>query len=416
MRCTGVAPPTPWSAGVAHTALRTALVLLGCVTPAAEGREGNVLIPYAALNLTIDNNLFRLPADVDARLVAGRGERGDVIETAQAGLRADRLIGRQRLSFDISANRTRYNTYGYLNADLVNASGTWTWQLGHDLGGEVGSDRLQSLTGFSDIRSAARNVTTSRVDRATAHYDLDPSWRVIGGAYQTTVQNSSPERIGGNFKAEAVEGGASYLPASGNRITVRGRSTRASYPNRQFLFGVSVSNDYTQDDVEVEAYQQVSGHSVLSALLARTRRHYPDLQQRDFNGYTGRANWDWQASGKTLLTLGWKREIGAYQDTTNNYIVTDAVSLTSVYQAGFKTRLQGRLESKERRYLGDPGFVLSSAPRRDDRINSIALTLSHDLTRAAQVTGTVQRELRVSNTNGFNYADTTGTLSLQLTW
>jgi len=28
----------------------------------------------------------------------------------------------------------------------------------------------------------------------------------------------------------------------------------------------------------------------------------------------------------------------------------------------------------------------------------------------------VQRELRVSNTNGFNYADTTGTLSLQLTW
>jgi len=400
-----------------RAAARAALLLAGCAgAPSAHGREGNVLTPYATLSLTADNNLFRLPADTDPVAISGRSERGDLVRSAQIGMRGDRHFGRQRLTFDLSANQNRYRTYSYLDADLVNGSGTWAWQLGHDLSGEIGVDQVQSLTAFGDVRSAARNITTSRIDRATANYNLHPSWRLVGGVNETTQRNSSVERIGGNFKAESVEGGLTYMPVSGNHVTLRGRDTRASYPNRQFLFGASVSNDYTQNDLEADIYWQISGQSRLYALLARTRRHYPDLQQRDFNGLTGRTNWEWQASGKTLLNLGWRREIGAYQDITSNYIVTDAASLTATFQQSAKTQFQGRLENKTRRFLGDPGIVLASTDRRTDRINSAALTYNYDVAWPLRLSANLQRELRTSSAAGFNYADTSATLSMQLSW
>jgi exopolysaccharide biosynthesis operon protein EpsL len=409
--------PAHEASGALRFAWRLTMVMLGCAAaPAAQGREGNVFTPYAALSLTMDNNLFRLPEDVNVAQVSGRSERGDLIRTLQAGLRGERYIGRQRLSFDVSANQNRYRTYAYLNADLVNAAGTWIWQLGHDLSGEIGTDQVQALTGFNDIRSAARNVTTTRVDRATANYNLHPSWRLSTALYETNQKNSAAERASANFKTEALEAGVTYMPASGNRVTLRARSTRATYPTRQVFLGTPINNDFVQDDLETEASWQISGQSRLSMLLAQTRRHYADLPQRDYNGPVGRLNWEWQASGKTLLNAGLKREIGAYQDFTTNYIVTDSVSLTVTYLASIKTQVQGRLENKSRRFLGDPGFVLTGVERRVDHVNSASLSVSHDLAWAMRISASLQKESRRSNTAGFNYDDTSATLSLQITW
>jgi len=397
--------------------LRGIALLAGCMAGAtSHARDGNVFTPYLSLSYTMDDNLFRLPADVDAAQVTGRSQRGDLIRSLQAGVRGERYIGRQRLSFDISANQNRYRTYAYLDADLVNGSATWAWQLGHDLSGEIGTERVQSLTGFSEVRSTARNISTTQISRATANYALAPSWRLVGGVYDTRQRNSSVERTGGNSETEAVDGGLSYTPPSGNRLTVRARNTRASYPNRQIFLGTSVSNDFTQDDLEAEIYWQVSGQSRFSGLFAKTSRHYPDLPQRDYNGPTGRANWEWQATGKTSFNLGLKREIGAYQDFTTNYIVTDGVSLTAVRQVTAKTQIQGRLEAKTRRFLGDPGIVLNNTERRIDRVNSAGLTLSYQLAWPLVLNATLQNEKRTSNTTGFGYQDTSATLSVQLQW
>jgi exopolysaccharide biosynthesis operon protein EpsL len=401
----------------ARMALRAAVALLGCATAAAaHGREGNVFTPYAALNLIMDTNLFRLPADVPPATQTGRSERGDVINSNQVGLRGDRWVGRQRLSFDVNFNQTRYRTYGYLNADLFNGAGTWGWQLDHDFSGEIGTVRTQSLTGFSDVRSSARNISTVTVNRATLNYNLQPSWRLISGLYETTLDNSSAERTAGNFKTDALEAGITYMPATGNRLTLRARGTRAVYPTEQNFLGVKVNNDYTQYDLETEVYWQISGQSQLSFLLADSRRHYPDLPQRDFNGPAGRAIWDWQASGKTLLELSWRREIGAFQDITDNYIVTDTLATNATYQASAKTQLQGRLYTISRRFLGDPGFVLANTTRRIDHVKGASLTLNYDAARALRLSATLQRELRNSNTAGFNYGDTSATLSMQFNW
>jgi len=404
-------------ANTMRTASRVGALLLGCLAgQAALGRDGNVFTPYAGLNLTMDNNLFRLPADVNVASISGKGERGDVISSFQAGLRGDRFVGRQRLLFDVSINQTRYRTYSYLNANLLNGSGTWAWQFGHHLSGEIGSEYIQALTGFNDVRSAARNVTSTRSDRATADYMLHPDWHLVGGLYQVTQDNSAAERIAGNFVSEAVEGGISYVPVSGNHMSLRARGTRATYANSQFLFGVPISNDYSQTDLTADAYWQISGHSQLSGLLGYTRRHYPDFQQRDYTGPTGRVTWGWQATGKTLLNLELKRELGAYQDTTNNYIVTDGVSISTIYQASAKTQWQGRLEDKTRRFLGDPGFVFANIERRVDHTKTASLTWGYDVAWPLHLSTALQREWRTSNTAGFSYIDTSATLSMQLTW
>ncbi|MDB5804024.1 MAG: hypothetical protein JWN73_1346 [Betaproteobacteria bacterium] len=396
---------------------RAGMLLLGCtLAPAAAARDGNVFTPYGSLSLTMDDNLFRLPANLDVATVSGKSQRGDLITSTQEGVRGDRFFGRQRLSFDASLNQARYRTYDYLNADLVNASGTWAWQFGNDLHGEVGSEYLQMLTGFADIRSAERNITDTRNDRVTIDYSLHPAVHLVGGLYQTVQDNSAASRKGGDFTTQSVDAGASFMPSSGNHVTLRARKTRAEYPVIQPFFGVPVSNNFDESALGAEGLWQISGKSQLSGLLAYTRRHYGDLSQRDYNGPTGNIYWGYQASGKTTLSLAAKREIGAYFDVTNNYILTDSVTFTSTYQATAKTQLQTRLDHRTRSFLGDPGFILSNAPRRVDRTNSVGLTLNYDVAWPLRVTASLQRELRASNTPGFDYADSSATLALQLTW
>lgn len=409
-------PPRAFTRG-ARASLRAAVLLLGCAAGgAAHGREGNVFTPYAALSLTMDTNVFRLPAGFDPTPLTGQSQRGDLISSDSFGLRGDRWVGRQHLTFDVSVNDTRYRTYSYLNANLFNGSGTWAWQLGHDLSGEIGSDRSQALTGFSDVRSAERNISTTTVDRVTLNYNPQASWRLSSGVYETMFENSSADRAAGNFKATAIEAGITYMPVSGNHFTLRARGTRADYPVEQVILGTQVSNNYTQADLETEIYWQISGESLLSVLLADTHRRYPDVPQRDFNGPAGHVSWDWQAHGKTLLNLTWKRELAVYQDITDNYIVTDTLALTPTYQASAKTQLQGRLYAVTRRFLGDPGFVLGGFERRVDHVHGASLIWNYDVIQAVRLSANLVRELRSSNTAGFDYADTSATLSVQFTW
>jgi hypothetical protein len=151
-------------------------------------------------------------------------------------------------------------------------------------------------------------------------------------------------------------------------------------------------------------------------LLAESRRHYADLAQRDYKGPSGHLVWDWQVSGKTLLDVALKRELGAYQDITDNYIVTDALALTPSYQATAKTQLQSSFYLISRRFLGDPGFVIAGTERRVDHVKGVSQTLNYDATRYLRLSATAKRELRVSNIAGFNYGDTSATLSVQFTW
>lgn len=396
---------------------RAGMLLLGCTLgPMAVARDGNVFTPYGSLSLTMDDNLFRLPANLDVATVSGKSQRGDLITSTQEGVRGDRFFGRQRLSFDASLNQARYRTYDYLNTDLVNASGTWAWQAGHDLRGEVGSEYLQMLSGFADIRSAERNITDTRNDRVTIDYSLHPDWHLVGGLYQTVQDNSAASRKSANFTTQGADLGASFTPASGNRVTLRARKTRADYPEMQPFLGVPISNNFNESVFSAETFWQISGKSQLSGTLAYTRRHYGDLSQRDYNGPTGNIYWGYQASGKTTLSLTAKREIGAYFDVTDNYILTDSVTLTSTYQASAKTQLQTRLDHRTRSFLGDPGFILNNSPRRVDRTNSVGLTLNYDVAWPLRITASVQRELRGTNAPGFDYADTSATLAFQLTW
>ncbi|HEY4375323.1 MAG TPA: XrtB/PEP-CTERM-associated polysaccharide biosynthesis outer membrane protein EpsL [Burkholderiales bacterium] len=396
---------------------RASLILLGCVlAPAAEAREGNVFTPYANASVTYDDNLFRIPAGLDVSTLSGKSQRGDMITSTQEGLRGDRYLGRQRLTFDASINQARYRTYTYLNADLVNASGTWAWQLGHNLSGEIGSEYLQSLTGFSDVRSVDRNVTSVRNDRATLDYQLHPDWHLLGGLYQTVVENSATSHTGGDFTTQAAEAGGSFTPSSGNHIALRARYTKASYPNQQFIFGVPVSNDFDESTASVDFYWQPHGLSQVSGLLAYARRHYADLAQRDYNGPTGSLNWLLQATGKTQLSLGVKREIGAFFDVTDNYILTDSETLGATYQATPKTQVQARFDHRVRRFLGDPGFFIAGTQRRVDTSNTASLTVNYDVAWPVRISATLARDLRSSTAAGFAYADTSAILSLQFTW
>lgn len=396
---------------------RTGMLLLGCaLAPAALARDGNVFTPYANASVTYDDNLFRVPAGFDVTSLSGNSQRGDIITSTQEGLRGDRYLGRQRLTFDASINQARYRTYTDLNADLVNASGTWAWQFGHNLSGEIGSEYLQSLTGFADVRSADRNITSVRNDHATIDYQLHPDWHLLGGLYQSVVGNSAASRTGGDFTTEAAEAGSSYTPSSGNHVALRARYTKASYPNNQLVFGVPVSNDYNESAASMDFYWQPHGKSQVSGLLAYTRRHYPDLQQRDYNGPTGNLTWLLQATGKTQLTFAAKREIGAFIDVTDNYILTDTGTLAAAYQATLKTQVQARFDHRVRRFLGDPGIFIAGAERRIDTSNTASLTVNYDAAWPLRISATVTRDLRSSNAAGFAYADTSAILSLQFTW
>ncbi|RTL52751.1 MAG: hypothetical protein EKK46_10390 [Rhodocyclaceae bacterium] len=384
-----------------HARSAAAFVALAVSLTAAadEADVFNLVIGRSALQ---DDNVFRLAPSANAQALLGSDRIWDRIDTTRLDLSLDKTIGRQRLRMDADMRRNRYWNFSRFDNDGSSLKGSLSWTLTDLIGGEVTSSSSTSLSGFGNGQTQApvRNINTVNNASANVSLRIHPAWHMVLGVSTSGSSNDSPQGSVANARIGGSSAALRYDSGGGTEAGLTSSLSKARYPNPQQVSLFFVDNSYDDTSLMADVSVLVTGASRLSATLGQTRRTMRQLTERNFSGPTGSVGWTWQPTGKSTLTLRRSRDLGAAGDLNASYVVNDGSSLSATWAAGAKTQVALSLEHKQSRYLGDPVAVATAIPKRDDTLDSVALSASYQALRTLKLDLSLRYDARNSNYDG----------------
>src|SRR5262245_31335000 len=364
-----------------------------------------------------DSNPFRLSDSVNPQTVLGTSSKSDTFYRLGAGVTGDIPISRQHLLFEAAMDGFRYDRFDLLDNVAYRAGVAWKWEAGSEWSGDVGYTRRHFLSPLEYLQQPVKDMITDDHIYANGGYRLTPRWRVRGTA--DWIQSDHSNDIQASLDNHTAFGivGLDYLTPAGNSIGAQVKFSRGIYPNDQLVAGTLVNNDY--DEVELSAVAQwiVTGKSTLYARLGYTDRSQDQLPERDFQGVTGRVDWDWTPTGKTLINFAAWHEIHSYQDVTASYVVSNGASLGPNWALTSKVVLQARLLYEERKFKGDPGLVLgTTGPEREDKFRGGRISVGYTPWRNFELSLAAEAGKRTSNTAGNDFDFTSVSANAQFSF
>jgi exopolysaccharide biosynthesis operon protein EpsL len=381
-----------------------------CTPTLANALEGDRIRPYAGINYTYQDNVFYLDDRVDANSVSflKGGQKGDQTFGLKVGLDMDWYYSRQTFSLRSQITNNRHVTYDNLNYNAYNLRGAWNWVLGERWDGDAGVEKNQVASTFYDFRTAdrsERNLRTLDALFASAMLRMSPDWKLRGAIRYTQTDNSISRFQLFNRNELTLEAGSRhYSKGTDDFIGINFRVVDGKLPNRETIAASATTNAYRQYTAEGVVEYQAGGSTRLIGNLGLTTRRYDDFSQRNFSGVTGRVSGTYSLSGKTSVNGALFREIGAWEDNTTNYIVTQGFSVGATQSLTEKVNLQANYQNRMRTFDGDPG-VVTGLPNRSDRLQSLSLSAVWLPTRNVRLDATVSRDTRSADgawqANGF---------------
>jgi hypothetical protein len=215
--------------------------------------------------------------------------------------------------------------------------------------------------------------------------------------------HSEPIRASLDSRTVSTTLGVDYLTPAGGTAGTQVKYSNGEFPQRQFVAGSLVDNRYD----EVEASAVVSGYpggkSHFDMRIGYTSRRHGQLSQRDFDGMTGRLDFDWTPTAKILLNAAVWREIRSIEDVSASYVLSQGFSLGPRWAPTSKLVFQARWVYEKRDFEGDPGFILAGGPAREDRFRGGSLAVGYTPWRNAELALAYERGDRNSNVLGRDY-------------
>ena len=314
-----------------------------------------------------DNNLYRLPSSTPSSSVP-KGKRGDTFSVTRASVDFDSQQSRQVFHAGLSVGHTAYKTHSRLNTTTPEARLRWDWRIGDRWSGVLGHNYTESPVSFDDNytgqNAADRERITRRLHRTNASADFwwHPNWATgIGLSNVSSDYRNSEVYNRDKYNAQTASLNVTYRPATGNRIVFGVSNEKGQYPNRkkkgELLPWEESLRDWEQRDARVSAYWRLTGVTHLSGYIGYTKRKYDLARNRDFSGGVGKVTFHWMPTGKAIVDLSWRREIGADMDSVSNYAVSQGWSLQPTWIVTSKVRIGASYEYLSRDYGGDPGSV-----------------------------------------------------------
>jgi exopolysaccharide biosynthesis operon protein EpsL len=379
-----------------------AIIVAGILVPVTDAVAlwDDRLELFVAQTLTRDDNVFRISSGLDPAAALGSSSKGDTSSTTSLGFNLDVPVSRQRFQGGVTWNKTRYDRFTVLNWDGHQGQGIWLWQVGNDISGKLGYTETLSLGWLANVQSGVQSSTpnflTTRRAFLNAAYMLTPRWRLRGEAGRLKQSNEVPERKVNDASTDSVDLTVSYVMPVDNQIGLGTRVEESRLPNRQFVAGDLFDNSYRQQSVAAVTDWTLTGSSRVSARVGSVRRSYTQLPQRDFEGSTFRAAYDWTPTGKLMLTATAQKDISTIEQVNIGLVLVKGVALRPALRLTDKVNLAGAFEYSNREYRSDPVLVLGIVPNRTDRVRSAAVTVSYRPIRTVTLQMALLHETRSS--------------------
>ncbi|MBI3043022.1 MAG: outer membrane beta-barrel protein [Betaproteobacteria bacterium] len=355
---------------------------------------------FVAQMVTRDDNVFRLSAARDPAAVLGTSSKGDTYHTTSLGFNLDVPVSRQRVQAGWVWNNTRYNRYTALSSDGHYGRAAWLWQIGSDLGGQLGYTEALALASLANaqggVQSSTANFLTTRRAFFNAEYGLTSRWRYGGEVSRIRQTSSFPAFRVNDVSIDGADLTASYSTRANNRVGIRLGVEEGRFPNRQAVAGNFFDNAYRQRRAVVVADWTITGASHASVRAGWVSRSHEQLAQRDFEDATVHAAYDWKPTGKLSLSAVAQRDVSPLDDLYSRSVLVTGIALHPELRLTEKTVIRGALEYSQRDYLSDPALALGAAPNRSDRVRSAAVMVFYRPVRPVTLQIALQRETRSS--------------------
>ena len=415
-----VIPPSCKPIRVGHRRLTAAgafAVMAVCQAGSAHALDGDRIRPFIGVVGTYYSNLFY----TDDRIPTNRffkGVQSDFSYGLRGGVNADYYLSRQRFTVAATATQSQFQNNGGLDNIAYNARGAMNWVIGSNWDGDLGATFAESLGSFADIQTKQKNPRTTQSVFGSAMYRVFYDWKLRAALTQSTTENGAPAFRAGNIERTVMELGSRYYSKGGDSfLGLNFKDTVVRFPNRVFIPGVSkVDSGFHQYDLQGTVDWRYSGETRLSGSLGWTNFQRDELSQRNFTGLTGRLNLNYVWSGKSSLTASVFRDLGPIENTVSTYVLTQGFTVGPSYSITGKVIVGANYTFSQRKFLGDPGFVVNGHANRVDDMQTLSLTMGYAPARNVAVNAALTQSMRHSNAAFSNYSATTLTVSGQLTF
>lgn len=397
----------------------TALVRVGVVaalmlvrTPAFADQFDTVNY-IANAGISVDDNIFRLSADVDPQTFLGKPSKSDTTRFVSFGINIDKKYSSQELMFNATGTNFKYSNFPGVNYTSSSFKGAWNWQVSPRLSGALNFDRVQTLNNPADTRVYTRNLNTADNMGFSGNWWVHSSWHLLFGASNGQTTNSVNAINYPSSQTGTNEWGLKYQPVEGKSIALISRNLSGTNFNKIPDPVALIDTGYTEKQLELRAAWQITGKSALSGNLVNTRHRNFNFSQRDYRGMQGGINYALDISGKTFLNMSLQRSMSSWWDFSSSYYAADSISIAPSWQMNSKVVTRMAINRGVNNYRGPvaPGTIA-----RHDVTQSVLLGVDWTPQRAVTFSASVQRSKRSVTPAyyaGYSFDDNTASLSVQ---
>ncbi|MDR2209165.1 MAG: hypothetical protein LBE22_09375 [Azoarcus sp.] len=308
------------------------------------------------------DNIFYFPDKEYLSPANQEKKRSDTLYITRASVNFDKQYSRQAFHAGLGVSQTWYGTHSDYNNTSPDANLGWDWRIGDRLSGVLGYSASQSFVGFDDTYTGVNTVEQDRVmrrlSRANASVDFwwHPNWATGFGFSDVRNSYSDDARPHDEYETQDMSLNVTYRPSTGNRLVLGYHVQDGQYSNRAKAPGSL--RDWEQRSPRLTGQWRLSGVTQLNGYIGHTKRKYDLAPERNFSGVTGKIGIHWTPTGKAIIDLSWRREIGADADVISNFAVSQGWTVKPTWVISSKVRLGADYEYLKRDYRGDPGYIL----------------------------------------------------------
>lgn len=365
--------------------------------------------PFVEETVTTDDNVFRISDQVDPVATIGSPSRGDTYRTTTVGLSADIPVSLQRFEASLTYNSTRYDRFSQLDYDGYDLRGSWLWQIGSNLSGEVGVDENYSLTPFAEVLGVTPDKLHLREEFAKGSWLVTPDWKLFAAADDLNQNNSDPTALYNNVTVDSLEASLSLATGTGNWFGLDTRYESGHFPVTEPIAAptgtVLVDNGYSQYGYGLVVDFGAATPSHVVARADQVTRHYDQVTARDFDRTTGRIEYTWTPDVKVSVSAIAERDISPYEFIHSSIVMVRGLTLRPIWHATDELDLSAAVAWLNRDYLSDPVVALGAAAPRDDGVRTLSALLAYHPARWVSVQLSFIHEDRSSSVAFGGYVD-----------
>jgi hypothetical protein len=366
--------------------------------------------PEPGLTLTVaaheiyDENLYRLPDDVEPSSTDPGVSRDDYLSRVSLGIEQRWLWSRQKVLIDLDASRNAYRYNDDLDNTSADARAEWQWQAGR-LVGAIAGEYGQALASFANTRFLGRDMVDTVGASWKLGFRLGPQWSLVAAGRHVDTEHSAAARSFDNSSTDSATLGLQFTTSSENEFALGYQATRAEFDYPATLNGVRFDRNFDERGATLRVHYALSEKTAVDGKVGYLEREYPataGIARGSFDGVVWDAAIQWQPTIRIDVEINVWRKLRAYLDAESDYFVSEGASFLSSWHPSDRIGISLEAGYETQEYLG-PGVNLLTEDGRRDRVRTQKLSLGYRALRKLHLELSGRTEDRGSNRDSLQY-------------